>query len=217
MSASYYLQRSRFLRGTFPGSLLTSRFTALLLLGLAFCLRPPVAQALTIGERVRSVYNRGNVRFSCLMVDGGAVPMNPPSGARMTISGGVIAFIWPEGKAEASLKNASPTESSLIDKNGKSVEQPAWESAILSQIDPTAIGKQLHDFQPDIMPINHWKMGVVAYDYQLGGTKWTTLLLVWRCQDGTSISVKLFSQASEFENTRNALYQIIGGSMLLEN
>jgi hypothetical protein len=176
-------------------------------------LLPASGAGLRTVERKFNSY-RGERTYTCLVIDGGIVPLFVPGDAEL-VTGGEIRMSWPKDGSYAIFRIATPGEATLLDMMDKPEGPAEWKKYLASILGNGAAQYTLHDFEPDILAVNHWHMGAMSLDYSLQGVKSTCLLLLWRCADGTTIAVTLQTGFKDFKTHCDQLYSMIGGAMLI--
>jgi hypothetical protein len=177
-------------------------------------LLPASGEVLHTVERKMNSY-RGERTNTCLVIDGGVVPLFVPDDATLQ-TGGEIRMSWLKDGSYAIFRTATPVEAALFDIMDKPEGPAEWKKYLAATLGDGAAQYTLRDFQPDILAVNHWHMGAMSLDFSLQGVKSTRLLLLWRCADGTTITVTLQTGFNEFKTHCDQLYSMIGGSLLLE-
>jgi hypothetical protein len=177
-------------------------------------LLPASGEVLHTVERKFNSY-RGERTNTCLVIDGGIVPLFVPNDAELQ-TGGEIRMTWPKDGSYAIFRTATPAEAALFDIMDKPEGPAEWQKYLASTLGNGAAQYTLRDFQPDILAVNHWHMGAMSLDYSMQGVKSTRLLLLWRCADGTTLSVTLQTGFSDFKTHCDQLYSMIGGALLIE-
>lgn len=166
-------------------------------------------------ERDINSYSRGKVTYTCLEIDGGVVPLIVPYDSRLELNND-ITLVWPKDRCSAAFRPATVVEAGLLDKMDAPDASDLWLKYLASTFHGAISNYSLHEFQPNIIPVNHWHIGAVSMDYTQGGVNYTGLLLLWRSQDkNTTIAVTMQTEADQFQAKREAIYSMIGVAMLL--
>jgi hypothetical protein len=190
------------------------REAALLALLLGAAVSPLHPASLPTVDRQISTYRYGEQTVTCLEIDGGVVPLKVPYGAQLEVNSDVVV-VWPEGGSRATFRPASARERELFTEMDKPEAAGDWQKYFESLYDKGASAFVLRDFQPDILQVNGWNMGQISMDFDLGGNKYTAMLLLWRCRDGSTIAVSMQSEAKSFLDQRTDLLAMIGSAMLM--
>jgi hypothetical protein len=177
-------------------------------------LTPGHAGGLRTVERSFPSYSHGVRTYTCLLIDGGIVPLCVPNDATLENQGG-LKIVWPKDRSYAEIRKATEAEVSLLDQMDQPDGPKAWKDYLAAEIKKDSDQYELKDFQPGILPVNHWRIGAMTLDYSFAGVRSCILLLLWRTQDGTTIAVTMRTGFSEFKSHCDGLYQMIGGSMLV--
>jgi hypothetical protein len=180
---------------------------------LASPLPAPAASLRTVKKDIPS-YSRGIRTYTCVAIDGGIVPLCVPDDATLE-NEPELKIVWPQDRSAAEIRKATAAEVSLFDKMDQPDGPKEWKDYLAGQIKNVSDQYTVQDFQPDILPVNHWRMGALSLEYSFAGARSCILLLLWRTQDGATIAVTMRTGFSDFKAHREALYQMIGGSMLL--
>jgi hypothetical protein len=198
------------------GQFLASFWPALILLaGL------PLANAgaqgpATVARTIHS-YAWGDRTYTALAIDGGVVPLiTPPTSGTHIRGGDGVTITWPGDDAIARIRGASKPEAGLLDMMGTPDAPDAWKKYIASTLHDHRYTFQVHDFQPDVLDVNHWRIGAISMDYSLGGLKSSSLLMIWRCLDGSTLAVTLQSGAGTFKAHSQELFSLIGASLMMK-
>lgn len=172
------------------------------------------AGVLRTEERTLHTYF-GDKTVQCLAIDGALLPLIVPGEARVEAYSDP-RVVWPKEEHVALFRPASPEEIALLEIMDKPDASAAWEKYLAATLRGIADNYTVYDFQPDILAVNHWRIGAITLEYSLADHKYRSLLLLWRCRDGSTIAVTLRGILNDFQDHRDALYQMIGGSMLLQ-
>ena len=186
--------------------------------GLLLCLVSPSNRALALAtsQRVIHTFSWGDRAYTCLNIDGGQVPLPvPPSGGPTIQGGSSLSIKWPTDGTIAIIRDASKSEAALLDLMGTEKAADAWKRYMGSTLHGTGYTSTVHDFQPDCLDVNHWHIGAITMDYELGGRKSSSLLMIWRCKDGTTLAVTMQSDPSVFKAHYTELTSLIGGSLVM--
>jgi hypothetical protein len=174
------------------------------------------AASLPTEERDINSYAHGLTVYTCLDIDGGVVPLVVPYEARLEMNND-ITLVWPKDRCSAVFRPATMTEAVLLDKMDQPDAGDLWLKYLASTFHGAISNYSLHEFQPNIIPVNHWHIGAISMDYTQGGINYTGLLLLWRSQDkATTIAVTMQPEANQFQAKRDAIYSMIGASMLMQ-
>jgi len=165
-------------------------------------------------QRTIHSYGHGDRTVSCLAIDGGLVPLILPNGAILQ-PGSEIKILWPKDRSFATFRAASPREIALMDMMDKPQAPVHWKRYVAEIIGDDADQYAVCDFQTNILAVNHWRMGMMAMDYSLLGVRSCCLLLLWRCRDGSTITVIMRTGFSDYKTHRQELFSMIGGAMLM--
>ena len=165
-------------------------------------------------QRTIHSYGHGDRTVSCLAIDGGLVPLVLPNGSILQ-PGNEIKILWPKDRSFATFRAASPREIALMDMIDKPQAPVNWKRYIADIIGDDADQYAVCDFQTNILAVNHWRMGMMAMDYSLLGVRSCCLLLLWRCRDGSTITVIMRTGFSDYKTHRQELFSMIGGAMLM--
>jgi hypothetical protein len=172
------------------------------------------AGSLRTVERKIPSYSQGMRTYTCLVIDGGVVPLFVPADAKLEREGD-LKLVWPADRTSATIRAASPEEVALLDAMDKPEGSAQWEKYLAATLGAAADQYTVRDFQPGTLAVNHWRIGVMVLDYSLAGMRSCALLLLWRCQDGSTLAVTMRTGFSDFNARRDQLYGMIGGAMLL--
>ena len=127
------------------------------------------AQGLGTVQRTFHTF-RGDRTYTCLLIDGGAVPLTPSGTAKVSAGDGV-SVNWPEDGAAAIIRPGSSGEAALLNLMGKPEAALAWKKYIVATLRDPGYTYLVHDFQPDVLDVNHWRIGAITMDYSIGGRK----------------------------------------------
>jgi hypothetical protein len=175
------------------------------------------AQGLATVQRTFHSYGWGDRTYTCLAIDGGVVPLVIPPGNDATVSAGDdVTISWPTDGATAVIRPASKAEAALVDLMGKPDAADSWKRYIVSTLRDKGYTYQVHDFQPDILDVNHWRIGAITMDYSIGGRKTTSLSMLWRCKSGATLAVAMQADPGHFKSHSDQLFSLIGASMILK-
>jgi hypothetical protein len=174
----------------------------------------PAAGLRTVEKQFPS-YAHGQRTYTCLAIDGGIVPLCLPDDATLEC-GDELKIVWPKDRSFAAVRKATATEASLLDQLDQPEGPKAWKDYLAEQIKKDSDQYALRDFQPGILAVNHWRIGAMSMDYSFAGVRSSILLLLWRTQDGTTITVTLRAGYADFKAHTDALYSMIGGAMLIK-
>ena len=183
---------------------------------LAFTL-PKTARGVGTSQRTISSYSWGDRTYTCLLIDGGEVPLPvPPTGGPTVLAGnGGVSITWPKDGAVAIIRSGSKGEAALLDLMDKPEGPDAWKRYIVSTLRGPGYTYAVHDFQPDCLTVNHWRIGAITMDYAVGGRKSSSLLMLWRCKDGSTLAVTMQSGPDEFKSHYDELFALIGGALVI--
>jgi hypothetical protein len=174
------------------------------------------ALALATSTRVIPSYSWGNRTYTCLDIDGGQVPIPvPPVGGPVIQGGDSITLTWPKDGTVAVIRSASKPEAALADLMDQKEAPDAWAKYIKSTLKGAGYTSTVHDFQPNCLNVNHWKIGAITMDYALGGRKSSSLLMIWRTKDGSTLTVTMQSDPAVFKTHNTDLFALIGGSLVI--
>jgi hypothetical protein len=191
-------------------------FAAALILVLAHPYPSAGAGGLSTVERTFHSYAAGDQTCTCLAIDGGIVPLIPPRGGDFSVQGGDgAAIIWPEDDTIARIRSATPAEAALANLMGAPEAADAWKRYFASTLSGGGYKIDVHDFQPDVLDVNHWRIGAITMDYSIGGRKSSSLLMIWRCKDGSTLAVTMNSDPGSFKGHYDELSRLIGGAMIM--
>jgi hypothetical protein len=175
------------------------------------------AQGLVTVQRTIHSYAWGDRTYPCLAIDGGVVPfVVPPHGDATVTGGNGITISWPKDGTIAVVRGASKLEAALTDMMDKPDAADAWKRYMASTLRDPRYTCKVNDFQPDVLDVNHWRIGAITMDYSLGGLNSTSLLMLWRCKDGSTLAVTMQSGRDQFKAHSDQLFSIIGGSLLMK-
>jgi hypothetical protein len=196
-----------------PPSRLATLFAAAMLVGWG---HPSASRAALASEQrtIRS-YAHGERVYTCLLIDGGALPLVVPNDAQVE-AGDAVTVSWPGDGTTASFQTATPREAALCDLMGQPQAAAEWQNYAAAALQETHSTCTLRDFQPNILPVNHWQIGAISMDFTSGGVPYTCLLMLWRCRDGSTIAVKLNARSDIFDAKRDVVFGLIGSGMLME-
>ena len=174
------------------------------------------AEGLHTVERTFHSFAAGDQTCTCLAIDGGIVPLIAPPKGDFSVRGGHgAAIVWPGDDTIAHIRSSTPAEAALADLMGTPKAADAWKRYVASTLSQGDYKIDVHDFQPDVLDVNHWRIGVVTMDYSIGGRKSSSLLLIWRCKDGSTLTVTMNSDPGNFKAHYNELMCLIGASMIM--
>jgi len=174
------------------------------------------ALALATSTRVIPSFSWGNRTYTCLDIDGGQVPLPvPPVGGPLVHGGDSVTISWPKDGAVAIIRTASKPEAALADLMDQKEGPDAWAKYIKSTLKGSGYTSTVHDFQPNCLNVNHWKIGAITMDYALGGRKSSSLLMIWRTKDGSTLTVTMQSDPDVFKTHNTDLFTLIGGSLVI--
>jgi hypothetical protein len=159
----------------------------------------------------------GDRSDTALVIDGGIVPLVAAPGSGTQVRGGNgVTITWSKDDAIARIRGASRAEAALLDLMGKKEAAAAWTKYMASTVHGPGYKLQMHDFQPDCLDVNHWRIGAITMDYSLAGRNSSSLLMLWRCADGSSLAVTMQSDPGPFKAHCTELFSMIGSSLLLK-
>jgi len=169
-------------------------------------------------QKTFHTYALGDRTYTCLAIDGGVVPLIVPTGSDATILGGgdSVTVNWRKDGDIAFIRGASPAEAALLDLMGKPAAADAWKKAIASTLRDPGYKYKVNDFQPDFLDVNHWRIGAITMDYTIGGRKCSSLMMLWRCKDGSTLAVTTRADAARFKAHCDLLFSMIGGSIIMK-
>ncbi len=167
----------------------------------------------TIQRTIHSHF--GDRTYTCLVIDGGVVPLVPPDSNTQVRGGNGVTITWPKDNAIAIIRGASPAEAALIELMGKKEGAEAWKKYMASTLHGPGYTCTVHDFQPDMLDVNHWRIGAITMDFAVGGGKYASLLMIWRCRDGTTLAVTMQCGPDQFEAHCKELFGMIGASLVM--
>jgi hypothetical protein len=174
------------------------------------------AQGLPTVQYTMHSHAWGDRSYPSLVIDGGVVPLIVPPHGDATVAGGDTATItWTKDRAVAVIRRASPGEAALVDLMGKPAAADAWKKYMASTLRGPGYTYKVNDFQPDVLDVNHWRIGAITMDYSVGGRKSSSLVMLWRCKDGTTLAVTLQGDPDEFKSHSDELFSMIGASLLM--
>ena len=173
------------------------------------------AQGIHTIQRTLHTHDAGDVTYVCLAIDGGVVPLVPSSRDMRIQAGGGISITWTKDNSIATFRGASAAEATLADLMGTPKAADAWKSAIASTLHGSGYTVEIHPYQPDILDVNHWRIGAITMDYAIGGRKSSSLLMIWRCKDGSTLAITMNSDPAQFKGHCDELYGLVGSSMLM--
>jgi hypothetical protein len=187
---------------------------------LVLLLGHPAADARAQGPETvqRTVHSSlsGDRTYTCLVIDGGVVPLAVAPGSDAQVRGGSgVTITWPADHATARIRGATPAEAALLDLMGRPEAAAAWTKYMGSTLRGPGYKFQVHDFQPDCLDVNHWRIGAITMDYTVGGRTSASLLMLWRCKNGTSLAVTMQADPEPFKAHYKELFSMIGASLLL--
>ena len=192
-----------------------SRLSWTVLILLFWCFLPRVHGGnLPTVERTFPSYAHGDRTYTCLEIDGGVVPLVLPDDARLQ-PGDELKVLWPKDRSFAKFRAALPREIALMDMIDKPQAPVNWKRYIAEIIGDDADQYAVRDFQTDVIAVNHWRIGMMAMDYSLLGVRSCCLLLLWRCRDGSTITVVVRTGYEDYKIRFQELKTIIGGAMLV--
>jgi hypothetical protein len=195
-------------------SLLPALAAFILLFGLSL----PGAHGHGVATVTRTLhsYAWGDRSYTCLAIDGGDVPLIvPPGGDARVQAGDGVTITWPKDNAVATIRGASPEEAALVDLMGQKEAADSWKKYIASTLHDPRYQIQVHDFQPDVLDVNHWRIGAITMTYSIGGRVSSSLLMIWRCKDGSTLAVTMQAGPDSFKSHSDELFSMIGSSLLL--
>jgi hypothetical protein len=182
---------------------------------LLWCSHPPAnGEGLPTVERTFPSYGHGLRTYTCLEIDGGIVPLVLPNDARLQ-PGDELEVLWPKERSTAIFRAASATEVALMNMIDKPEGPVSWKRYLATLIDNDSDQYAVRDFQTHLLDVNHWRVAAMAMDYSLLGVRSCCALLLWRCQDGSTITVILRSGYDDYKIRFRELTAIIGGAMLV--
>jgi len=173
------------------------------------------AEGLHTAQRTIHTYAAGDVTYTCLVVDDGVVPLVPSSRDMRIQAGSGVTITWTKDDSVAHIQNASATEAILADLMGTPKGADAWKSCIAATLHGGGYTMEVHPYQPDVLNVNHWRIGAITMDYSMGGRKSSSLLMIWRCKDGSTLAVTMNSAPEQFKGHCDELSALIGTSMLM--
>jgi hypothetical protein len=180
---------------------------------------PLVRNAQGVGTSQRTIpsFSWGNRTYTCLLIDGGEVPLAvPPVGGPVIHGGGgEVTITWPKDGTIAVIRTGSRAEAALLDLMGKQEAADAWKKYMASTLRGPGYTFTVHDFQPDRLSVNHWRIGAITMDYAVGGRKSSSLVMLWRCKDGSTLAVTMQSGPDEFKGHYDELITMIGNSLVI--
>ncbi len=187
---------------------------------LLLLLGHPLASARAQGPDTvqRTIHSHfwGDRTYTCLAIDGGVVPLIVPPNSDTQVRGGDgVTIAWPEDHAIAVIRGASRAEAALLDLMGTNDAAAAWKKYLASTLHGPGYTCTVHDFQPDMLDVNHWRIGAITMDFAVGGAKYSSLLMIWRCKDGSTLAVTMQCGRDEFKSHCEELFTMIGSSLLL--
>jgi hypothetical protein len=174
------------------------------------------AQGLATVQRTIHTYAWGDRTYTCLAIDGGIVPLVPPMGDATVEGGDGVTVTWPKDGAFAVIRGASRAEAALLDLMGKPEAADAWKLAIASTLHGHGYKFKVNDFQPDVLDVNHWRIGSISMDYTIGAMKSSSLLMLWRCKDGSNLAVTMQAGSDKFKSHSDELFSMIGAAMIMK-
>jgi hypothetical protein len=176
----------------------------------------PGARGVDTIERTLHDHFQGDRTFTCLVIDGGVVPLGVERGRDTQVrGGGGVTITWPKDNAIAYIRDATHAEAALLNLMGTQDAPVAWTKYMISTLHGPGYKYQVHDYQPDILDVNHWRIGAITMDYSVGGLSSSSLLMLWRCKDGASLAVTMQCDPAQFQAHYNELFSMIGASLLL--
>ena len=194
----------------------TRFFTWSISLLLTACPLARSAFGLATTQRTIHTFSWGDRVYTCLVIDGGDVPIAPPPvGGPVVSGGGGVTISWPKDGSLAVFRDASKAEAALVDVMGKPEAGDAWKKYMLSRLHGPGYTAQVHDLQADCLDVNHWRIGAITMDYAVGGRESSSLLMLWRCKNGATIAVTLESGPDEFKGHCTEVFGYIGSSIIL--
>jgi hypothetical protein len=174
------------------------------------------ARGLSTIQRTFHTYSWGDKTYTCLVIDGGIVPLcTPPVGGPKVEAGDGVTITWPKDGTVATIRTASREEAALADMMGQPDAAEAWKKAIVSTLHDSGFTYKVNEFQPDFMDVNHWRIGAITMDFSIGGRQSASLLMIWRCKDGSTLTVTMQADPEPFKAHSKELFSMIGASMLL--
>ncbi len=173
------------------------------------------AQGVATVQKTLHSYAWGDRTYTCLAIDGGVVPLIvPPMGDAQVQGGDGVTITWPKDDATAIIRGASHAEVALLDLMGTDKAADAWKKYIASTVHGPGYKISVHDFQPDVLDVNHWRIGAISMDYSVGGMNSSSLLMIWRCKDGSTLAVTMQASADMFKSHADELFAMIGTSLV---
>jgi len=139
----------------------------------------------------------------------------PPVGGPKVEAGDGVTITWPKDGTVARIRTASREEATLADMMGQPDAAEAWKKAIAAPLHDPGFTYKVNDFQPDFMNVNHWRIGAITMDFSIGGRQSSSLLMIWRCKDGSTLTVTMEADPEPFKAHSKELFSMIGASMLL--
>jgi hypothetical protein len=186
---------------------------------LILLLGHPIAEARAQGPDTvqRTIRNRltGDHTYTCLVIDGGVVPLVSPNSHAQVRGGSGVTITWSTDDAIATIRGASGAEAALIELMGKKEGPDAWKKYMASTLHGPGYKYTVHDLQPDILDVNHWRIGAITMDYTLAGRASSSLLMIWRCKDGSTLAVTLQAGRENFQAHSQEIFAMIGASLLI--
>jgi hypothetical protein len=174
------------------------------------------AQGLETVQRVMHSRSWGDRTYTCLAIDGGVVPLVVPPGKGTRVqAGGGVTITWPNDDGIAHIRTASKQEAALADLMGKPEAAEAWKKYIASTLRGPGYKFQIDDFQPDMLDVNEWRIGAVSMEFTLAGRSSSSLVMIWRCKDGSTLAVTLLAGLDAFKAHAAEIDSMIGSSLLL--
>jgi hypothetical protein len=165
----------------------------------------------------RTLHNHftGDHTYTCLVIDGGVVPLIPAGNDTEVRGGNGVTITWPKDNAIAIIRGASRAEAALLNLMGTKDAAAAWTKYMASTLHGPGYTYTVHDFQPDMLDVNHWRIGAITMDFTVGGGKYSSLLMIWRCRDGSTLAVTMQSSPDQFKSHCDDLVAMIGSSLIL--
>lgn len=200
---------------TSPFHQLAFRLGPALVLSLLTGVALAESAGLSTGEKTIRSYAYGERVYKCLKIDGSIVPLVAPPGAKVD-GEGELKVVWPEDRSFAIIRKATAAEVALFEDMDKPEAPKEWKDYLAATIKNESDQYSVRDFQPNILAVNHWRIGAISMDYSFAGVRSCALLLLWRTQDGTTITVTMRTGFSDFKSRCDQLYSMIGGAMMLK-
>jgi len=187
-----------------------------LFLLLAFA---PLRSASGLGTALRSMpsYSWGVRTYTCLLIDGGEAPIfvPPVGGPTVQAGGGGVSILWPKDGTTAIIRDGSPAEAKLAKMMDTPDGPDAWAKYMVSTLHGPGYKYSVHDCQPDFVDFNGWRISAIEMDYELGGRKSSSMMLLWRTKNGATLVVTMQADPASFAAHAGELRSLIGGMLLL--